>query len=472
VGDALAVIVTVNPATGKELERFSYMSSAEIDARLDAARSTFVQWRRESVHDRSKLLSALAATLRRDADALAVTAVREMGKPIVQARAEVEKCARCCDYFAEHAASMLADRRIDAQGSRSLIAARPLGVIFAIMPWNFPYWQVVRAAAPAIAAGNVMILKHADSTTRCGLEMERLFRESGAPEGVFATLLISNDDADNRIADDRIAAVTLTGSERAGMAVGSAAGKALKKSVLELGGSDPFIVLADADIDGAAEYAVQSRFQNNGQSCIAAKRFIVEQPVYERFLRHFAQGTAAQRVGDPLDERTQIGPMARADLRDALHRQITESVIDGGRIVTGGNAIAREGFFFEPTIVADLDLSSPMLREETFGPAAAVVAARDEEHALELANATPYGLGATIWSRDAGRAARMAVNVEAGMVFVNGMVASDPRLPFGGVKRSGYGRELSDLGIREFLNEQTVVIAADGTPAAESAPAE
>lgn len=457
------MIVTINPATGAEIERFTFMSPEEIDARLDAARAAFLSWRREPAEARASLLRALGARLRASVEPLAQTAVREMGKPIAQARAEVEKCAWCCDFFAQQGPAMLADRLVPVDdGARSYVALRPLGVIFAIMPWNFPYWQVFRAAVPAVVAGNAMVLKHADNTTRCGLEIERIFREAGAPGNLFQTLLIDNEDADARIADDRIDAVTLTGSERAGVAVGAAAGKALKKSVLELGGSDPFIVLADADLDLAVEYAVRSRFQNNGQSCIAAKRFIVEEQVYDSFIRRFAAQAAAQRVGDPAGEQTQIGPVARGDLRDSLYRQITESVVDGARIVTGGNPIDGRGFFFQPTVVADVDPSCPMFREETFGPAAAVIRARDDEHALELANATAYGLGANIWTRDIAHAARMAARIEAGMVFVNSMVASDPRLPFGGVKRSGYGRELSDLGVHGFVNVQTVWIAGAG----------
>ena len=452
-------IVTVNPATGEELERFEYMSAGEIDARLDAAVAAFGQWRRQNIADRVTLLSALARTLRANAQPLARIAVQEMGKPIAQARAEVEKCAWGCEYFAHSAPEMLAEREVRIDGGRSYVAHRPLGVLFAIMPWNFPYWQVFRAAAPAIAAGNAVVLKHADSTTRCALEIDRIFREAGAPENLFQTLLIDHEDADNRIADERIAAVTLTGSERAGVAVASAAGKALKKSVLELGGSDPFIVLADADMDRAVEYAVKSRFQNNGQSCIAAKRFIVESAIYDRFLRRFSAAAQNQRVGNPLDEQTQIGPLARGDLRDALHRQITDTVVDGARIIIGGKPIEGAGFYFEPTIVADVDPASPMFCEETFGPAAAIVRANDDDHAIELANATAYGLGANVWSSNLAHAARMAADIQAGMVFVNGMVASDPRMPFGGVKRSGYGRELSDLGIREFVNSQTVWIA-------------
>lgn len=466
------MIVTVNPATGSEIERLEYMSAEEIDSRLDAAHAAFLSWRRKPVEERMPLLRALAQTLRANAQTLAQTAVREMGKPIGQARGEIEKCAWCCEFFADRAPEMLADRSVEVDGARAFVASRPLGVILAIMPWNFPYWQVFRAAVPAIAAGNAVVLKHADPTTRCGLEIDRIFREAGAPEYLFQTLLIDNEDADARIADERIAGVTLTGSERAGIAVGEAAGKALRKSVLELGGSDPFIVLADADVDAAVEYAVKSRFQNNGQSCIAAKRFIIEDSIFDRFLRHFAQAAQEQRVGDPMDEKTQIGPIARGDLRDALLRQVTDSVVDGARIVTGGQIIDGPGFFFQPTIVADVDRSSPMFREETFGPAAAVIRAKDDEEALNLANATSFGLGATIWTRDIAHASRMAAQIEAGMVFVNGMVASDPRLPFGGVKRSGYGRELSTLGLHEFVNRQTVWIAEQpqNAPAAQGPP--
>ena len=464
--------VTIDPATGAELERFTYMAPEEIDAHLDAARAAFTGWRREDIAGRATLLRSLARTLRRETHALAQTAVREMGKPIVQARAEVEKCAWTCEFFADNAESLLAARVVDSNAAQSYVAFRPLGVIFAIMPWNFPYWQVFRAAAPALMAGNAMVLKHADNTTRCALEIERIFKQAGAPAGLFRTLLIGHDDADARIADERIAAVTLTGSERAGIAVGSAAGGALKKCVLELGGSDPFIVLADADVDLAVDFAVKARFQNNGQSCIAAKRFIVEDRVYDRFVSHFAQAASAQRIGNPMDEQTQIGPCARADLRDGLYKQVTDTVVDGGRIVAGGRPVDGPGFFFEPTVVADVTPGSAMFAQETFGPAAAVIRARDDDHALELANDSPFGLGANIWTRDISHAERMAAQTEAGMVFVNGMVASDPRLPFGGVKRSGYGRELSSFGIHEFVNIQTVWIGPAQENGKTSSPAE
>jgi succinate-semialdehyde dehydrogenase/glutarate-semialdehyde dehydrogenase len=469
---AVADIVTINPATGGEIGRYAYMSAAEIDAHLDEARQAFAHWRRESLEDRGRFLHGVAATLRENNARLAEAAVREMGKPITQARVEVEKCAWACDFFADRAAEFLANRAVQTTAAKSYVAFRPLGVIFAIMPWNFPYWQVFRAAAPALMAGNTIVLKHADNTTGCALEIERIFQEADAPAAIFRTLLIDHDDADARIADERIAAVTLTGSERAGVAVGSSAGSSLKKCVLELGGSDPFVVLADADLELAVEYAVKSRFQNNGQSCIAAKRFIVEDAVYDRFLRHFVEATAAQHVGDPMNEQTQIGPCARGDLRDTLVRQVTQTVVDGGRIVTGGHPVNGAGFFFEPTIVADVSLTAPMFAQETFGPAAAVIRARDDDHAVELANATGFGLGANVWTKSIETAERMASSIESGSVFINGMVASDPRLPFGGVKRSGYGRELSAFGIHEFVNIQTVWIGPEQQPEQRGTPAE
>ncbi len=455
----MSTIVTIDPTTGSVLERIPFMTGSEVEAKLAAAHAASLRWRARPLDQRAALLRAIAAQLRSESESLAKTAVREMGKPIVQARAEIEKCAWCCEYFADHGAAMLADQAAPSGASTSVVAFRPLGTILAVMPWNFPYWQVIRAAAPALMAGNTLLLKHAENTTRCGLEIERIVRAAGAPEGVFGTLIVTNENADALIADPRIAAVTLTGSERAGVAVASAAGAALKKCVLELGGSDPFIVLADADLDGAAAAAVTARFQNTGQSCIAAKRFIVENAVYDRFVEAFANLARAQIIGDPSDERTRIGPCARADLLKTLHDQVRGSIERGAHLVTGGRPIDRPGNFYEPTVLGDVLPGMPVFDEETFGPAAAVIRCTGPDDAVRLANASAYGLGSSIWTRNRDAAQALAATIEAGSVFVNGMVVSDPRLPFGGVKKSGYGRELAAFGLHEFTNIQTVWIA-------------
>lgn len=453
------MIETIDPTTGKVLERIAPMDARQIDAKLDAAARRARLWSRVSFEERSRVLRDIAAKLRAQQSPLAVTAVREMGKPILQARAEVEKCAWGLEYFANEGRAMLAPQAAPSSAGRSYVAFRPLGVLLAIMPWNFPYWQVVRAAAPALLAGNVMLLKHAANTTRCALELERLFSEAGAPEGLFGVLLARGEDIDKLVADPRIAAVTLTGSERAGAAVARAAGEALKKCVLELGGSDAFIVFADADVAAAAKTAVTARFQNNGESCIAAKRFIVEADVYDEFLSRFVELSAAQIVGDPMEERVALGPCAREDLRQTVHEQVQATLAGGARLALGGRPLDRAGYFYEPTIVSEVVAGTPMFEEEVFGPAAAVVRANDREHALALANTSSFGLGSSLWTRDLAGAERIAESVEAGAVFINGMVASDPRLPFGGVKKSGYGRELSAFGIHEFVNIQTVWIA-------------
>jgi acyl-CoA reductase-like NAD-dependent aldehyde dehydrogenase len=457
-----STIVTVNPTTEDVLERIERMDPVAIEAKIASAAAAARSWGAASMLERAAVLRDVAGTLRAQCEMLAATATTEMGKPIMQARAEIEKCAWSIEYFADHADAMLSSREAPSGAARSYIAFRPLGVVLAIMPWNFPYWQVVRAAAPALMAGNTMLLRHAENTTRCGLEMERVFREAGAPEGVFGTVLTTHEDVDQLVADSRIAAVTLTGSERAGMAVATAAGEALKKCVLELGGSDAFVVLGDADLARASQTAVTARFQNNGQSCIAAKRFIAVEAVYDDFLQRFVALAKAQRIGNPMEEATQLGPCARRDLRETLHRQVRESLERGARLALGGHPIDGTGFFYEPTIVRDVEPGMTMFDEEVFGPAAAVVRARDERHAIELANASSYGLGFSIWTRDTAGAEDLAAGVQAGAVFINGMVASDPRLPFGGVKKSGYGRELSTFGLHEFVNIQTVWV---GPPA-------
>jgi succinate-semialdehyde dehydrogenase/glutarate-semialdehyde dehydrogenase len=454
------MIETINPATGEVIERIALMEAPQIEMKLAEAARGALRWAREDFSGRGGLLRAVAARFRLERDQLATTAVREMGKPLAQARAEIDKCAWALEYFAEHGETLLCAQATPSSAARSYVAFRPLGVLLAIMPWNFPYWQVIRAAAPALMAGNVVLLKHATNTTRCALEIERVFNETGAPEGCFGTLLIPGKEMGKIVADSRVAAVTLTGSEDAGVSVARAAGENLKKCVLELGGSDAFVVLSDADLEAAARTAVTARFQNNGESCIAAKRFIVEGPVYDDFLSRFAELAAAQIVGDPMEERVQLGPCARDDLRRAVHEQVSGTIECGARLVTGGRSIDRAGFFYEPTVVAGVLPGMRMFDEEVFGPAAAVVRADDLEHALELANASRFGLGANLWTRDIALAEELAGRIEAGNVFINGMVASDPRLPFGGVKKSGYGRELSSFGIHEFVNIQTVWIGA------------
>lgn len=454
----MTAIVTIDPTTGTQLERIARLSADEIERKLAAAAKTYAQWRTSSLPDRSSLLRNVGKQLREQRETLATLAVREMGKPIVQARAEIEKCAWTCDFFAQSAADMLADVHIATEAPISYAAFRPLGVVLAIMPWNFPFWQVFRAAVPAIMAGNAMLLKHADNTTRCGLEIEGVFRDAGAPAGLFTALPINHDDAARVLADRRVVAATLTGSERAGVSIATSAGAHLKKTVLELGGSDAFIVLADADISATAKLAVTARFQNNGQSCIAAKRFIVEAAVYDDFLDAFRTEARLHALGNPLDEKTDIGPMARADLQSELFAQVRGTIDAGAACVLGGHPVNGKGNFFEPTIVGDVVPGMRMFDEETFGPAAAVIRARDAAHAIGLANASSYGLGASIHTADQDRAQRIARDLEAGMVFVNAMVASDPRLPFGGVKRSGYGRELSAFGIHEFTNIQTILV--------------
>ena len=460
------MIETIDPTTGEVLERIPLMDGARIDAKLGAAAARANGWATVPFAERAELLRAVASRLRSERDSLAATAVREMGKPILQARAEVEKCAWALEHFAAHGAAMLTPQPETSSASRSYVAFRPLGVVLAIMPWNFPYWQVVRAAAPALMAGNTMVLKHAANTTRCALELERLFTSAGAPDGLFGAVVVRGDAMDAIVRDSRIAGVTLTGSEHAGAAVARAAGESLKKCVLELGGSDPFVVLADADLGAAASTAVTARFQNNGESCIAAKRFIIEDSVYDEFLARFVDAAAKQVVGNPMDDATQIGPCARADLRETVSDQVRATVARGAQLALGGRALDGAGFFYAPTIVADVTPGTRMFDEEVFGPAAAVVRAKARADALSLANASPYGLGSSIWTNDVASAEAMAAHVEAGAVFINGMVASDPRLPFGGVKRSGYGRELAAFGIREFVNIQTVWVG----PAQAAAP--
>ncbi len=452
-------ITTVNPATGMPIAQHALHEPEEIERRLAAADAAFHAWSAFDLCARLQKLRDLAAHFRAEKERLAALVTEEMGKTLGEAEAEIEKCAWACDYYAERAPAQLAPEYVKTNATRSYAAYRPLGAILAVMPWNFPFFQVVRFAAPALAAGNVAVLKHAANVTGCGQALEAAFRESGFPEGAFGALVIRAAQVESVLADPRIAAVTLTGSEPAGSAVAAAAGAYLKKSVLELGGSDAYIVLADADVQTAAKTAVRARFQNCGQSCIAAKRFIVEDPVYDSFCDAFAENVRGIKVGDPTDRSVTMGPLARADLVDELERQIDASRALGANVLAGGRRTGSRGAFYEPTILADVSAEMPVFEEETFGPAAAIAKARDADEAVALANASRFGLGNNVWTADAERGERIAARLQSGLVFVNGMTASDPRLPFGGVKKSGYGRELAQFGLREFTNVQTVWVA-------------
>jgi len=447
---------SIDPATGRETTSFPELDAAGIEAAVARAWSARLPWREAGLEARAHIIRDVAGVLRADKARYASLLTTEMGKPIVEAEAEVEKCAWTATWIADHAARLLADEPIDSTATESYVRFQPLGVLLAVMPWNFPFWQAFRAGLPALAAGNVMLLKHSSNVPQSALAIEEVFREAGAPDGVFQTLLIGSGAVEGIIADRRVAGVTLTGSEAAGVQVATAAGKVLKKSVLELGGSDPFIVLGDADVRAAATVACRARNQNNGQSCIAAKRFIVEESVADQFEQLFAAAVSELKVGNPMDRTIQVGPLARADLVDDLERQVSESVRLGARALTGGKRIKGDGYFFEPTVLTGVRPGMPAYHEETFGPVAAVIRVKDAEVALRVANDTDFGLGASLWTADTSRAKRLAETIEAGLVFVNGMVASDARLPFGGVKRSGYGRELSAYGIKEFVNIQTV----------------
>ena len=465
-------IQSINPATEEVVATFEEFTPAQVDAVLEQAYTAQRRWRQTSFGERSAKLQAAARVLRARKQDWARLITLEMGKPIVEAEAEIDKCAWNCDFFAEKASSFLADEVVDTGATESFVAFQPLGLVLAIMPWNFPFWQVFRFAAPALMAGNGAVLKHASNVPQCALAIEEIFASVGLPQGLFKTLLVPGGAVDQIIADPRIAAVTLTGSSQVGEQVASAAGRHIKKQVLELGGSDPFIVLADADLDAAVQTAVRARNQNTGQSCIAAKRFIVEDRVADQFTERFAAAVRALHVGDPMQRDTNIGPLARSDLREGVADQVRRSLEQGAHAVVGGNIRDGRGFFFEPTVLDSVRLDAPAFREEVFGPVAAVVRARDPEEALQLANDTDYGLGANLWTRDTARGKEMARRIESGSVFINGMVASDPRLPFGGIKRSGYGRELGVYGIREFTNIQSIVVGSTAPAPKQTVSAE
>ncbi|HUG56525.1 MAG TPA: NAD-dependent succinate-semialdehyde dehydrogenase [Candidatus Limnocylindrales bacterium] len=465
-------IESVNPATEEVLARYDAFTADQVEDALAEAHDAFGAWRERPIAERARPMRALANLLRERADRYARLLTSEMGKPIAEALAEIEKCAWTCDHYAENAGRYLADERVPTNARESYVAFEPLGVVLAVMPWNYPFWQVVRFAAPALMAGNAAVLKHASNVPQCALAVEEAVRDAGFPAGLLRAVLVPGRAVEPLIADERVRAVTLTGSSDTGSRIAELAGRALKKAVLELGGSDAFMVLADADLDAAARTGARARYQNAGQSCIAAKRFLVAEPVAAEFERRFAEAIRSLRVGDPLDPETQVGPLARADLRDALERQVERSVALGARVVLGGKRRPGRGWYFEPTLLADVTPEMPVVDEETFGPVAALFTVRDGEEAVRVANASPYGLGASLWTRDLAAAKALARRVEAGSVFVNGMVASDPRLPFGGVKRSGFGRELSAFGIREFVNIQTVWIGPADERASPSAPSE
>ncbi|MEI2810200.1 MAG: aldehyde dehydrogenase family protein [Nocardioides sp.] len=455
-------LVTTNPATGQELARYATHDDAAVEAALDAAAGAARLWATTSMEERGALLRSVQALLTERREEYAALITAEMGKPLAEALGEIDKCAWNCGVVADRTPQWLADHELDSSATRAWVSYEPLGVIFAVMPWNFPFWQVLRFACAALSAGNAGLLKHSPDTTGCAIALEQLFADAGAPTGLFQSLVVAPQDvaevSERVIADPRIAAVTLTGSERAGAAVAAAAGRALKKTVLELGGSDPFVVLADADLDAAAVAAAKSRFGNAGQSCVAAKRFIVVDEIAEKFVQLLVEQAAMLVVGDPTGPGTTMGPLVRADLRDQLLDQVRRSLAEGAVPVIGGAAIVAPGNFVEPTILDQVVPGMTAFTEETFGPLAAVIRARDDDHAVELANDTDFGLSASIWG-ETEHALAVGRRIRSGALFVNAMTASDPRLPFGGIGRSGYGRELAAEGVREFTNLRTMVVA-------------
>ena len=455
-------IASVNPATGEKLREFAPLAEAEIEEKLARAERAFREHRRTSFNERAERMLGAAKILETEGERFARLMTAEMGKPLRGAREEAAKCALVCRYYAEHAEKFLSDEAVETSAARSFVHYEPLGAVLAVMPWNFPFWQVFRFAAPALMAGNVGLLKHASNVPQCALAIEEIFLRAGFPEGVFQTLLVNSDKVARLIDDERVRAATLTGSEHAGSEVASRAGREIKKTVLELGGSDPFIVMPSADFESAVSTAVKARTINNGQSCIAAKRFIVHAEVYEEFARRFVSGMEALKVGDPLEETTEIGPLATESIVAELEEQVRKSVEAGARVLTGGKRLPRAGNYYAPTVLSEIPKNSPAYAEEFFGPVALLFRVNSIDEAIALANDTTFGLGASAWTRDARERERFVDEIEAGAVFINAMVASDPRLPFGGVKRSGYGRELGAFGIREFVNIKTVWIKDEG----------
>ena len=457
------VIESINPATGKLLRRFDPLTDEAARQKIALAADAFRSYAQVPLEHRALCMRKLAAILEQEVEDLATLITQEMGKPLEAARYEILKCADACWYYADHAARMLAHESIPTEENHSYVRWDPLGVILAVMPWNFPFWQVFRFLAPALMAGNVGLLKHAPNVPQCAIAIESLVRRAGFPRGTFQTLLLDLHQVEKILGDERIAAVTVTGSETAGRAIGAQAGWLIKKSVLELGGSDPFLVMPSANLDAAVETAVRARCVNSGQSCIAAKRFIVADDIYETFESRFVAAMESVRVGDPMKEGTQIGPLATARAAAKLEEQVKAATRAGARVLTGGERMLGQGNYFEPTVLAGLPRTASVYREEFFGPVALLFRVHDLNEAIEVANDTPFGLAASAWTRDPAEQQRFVSELQCGGVFLNAMVASDPRLPFGGVKRSGYGRELSAAGMREFLNAKTVVIASAGS---------
>lgn len=452
-------IASINPSTGKTLKTLDTLTAAQIEEKLQLAADTFRTYRNTPIAERARLMQRAADILEAEKHALGKMMTEEMGKPIKAAVAEAEKCALVCRYYSENAQHHLADLVVETNARKSYVHFQPLGPVLAVMPWNFPFWQVFRFAAPALMAANVGLLKHASNVPQCALAIEDIFARAGFPKGAFQTLLVGSDAVEGILNDRRVVAATLTGSEPAGRSVASIAGKQIKKTVLELGGSDPFIVMPSANLEEAVTTAVKARTINNGQSCIAAKRFIVEAEIYDEFERRFVSKMRALKIGDPMEESTDIGPLATPQIVDDLDEQVKGAVASGARVLTGGKKLDRAGNFYEPTVLVDLDSNAPVSCEEIFGPVATLFRASDINEAIRIANVTQFGLGAAAWTNDAKEQAQFIEEIEAGSVFINGMVASDPRLPFGGVKNSGYGRELAEFGIREFVNIKTIWVA-------------
>ncbi|MEJ2542747.1 MAG: NAD-dependent succinate-semialdehyde dehydrogenase [Calditrichaceae bacterium] len=449
---------SINPSTGELIKEYHEHTSKEVSFIIEKANHTFLKWRETSFSDRSSLMKNAAKVLRKNINDYARLMSLEMGKIIKESRSEVEKCAWVCDYYAENAEDFLADEIVETDASKSFISFEPLGVVLAIMPWNFPFWQVFRFAAPGLMAGNTGLLKHASNVPGCAQVIENIFKEAGFPEGVFNTLMITSSEVEKVIRNPLVKAVTLTGSEPAGKSVAAIAGQEIKKTVLELGGSDPFIVLDDADLDACLNTAVQARMINTGQSCIAAKRFIVVKSRIKEFEERVTQLMQSLKMGDPLQEATQVGPLARTDLVDDLHAQVEKSIQMGAKLLCGGKRIHGKGDYYEPTVISEIRKGMPVYQEETFGPVLAIIQVNDDLEAIEVANDSEFGLGGSIWTTDSTKAEEMARKIETGAVFVNGLVKSDPRMPFGGIKKSGYGRELSDYGIKEFVNIKSIWI--------------